>query len=55
LPRIGILIVGSSDFFLRALRQGLHDLGYLEAQNLAIELRSAGGNLDLSQGWRRNS
>jgi ABC transporter substrate binding protein len=35
MPRIGILVVGSSDFFLRVFRQGLHDLGYvLEAGGL---------------------
>src|SRR5215211_5687708 len=47
MPRIGILVVGSSDFFLRVFRQGLHDLGYVEGQNLAVEVRSGGGNLDL--------
>jgi putative tryptophan/tyrosine transport system substrate-binding protein len=50
MPRIGILVVGSSDFFLRAFRQGLHDLGYVEGQNLAVEVRSGGGNLDLLPG-----
>jgi putative tryptophan/tyrosine transport system substrate-binding protein len=50
LPRIGILLVGSSDFFLRAFRQGLHDIGYFEAKNLTVEVRSAGGNLDLLAG-----
>ena len=29
-----------------ALRQGLRDLGYVEGQNIAIEFRSAEGNLD---------
>jgi ABC-type uncharacterized transport system substrate-binding protein len=46
MPRIGILVVGSSDFFLRVFRQGLHDLGYVEGQNLTVEVRSGGGNLD---------
>ena len=46
MPRIGILVVGSSDFFLRVFRQGLHDLGYVEGQNLTVEVRPGGGNLD---------
>jgi putative ABC transport system substrate-binding protein len=46
MPRIGILVVGSSDFFLRVFRQGLHDFGYVEGQNLTVEVRSGGGNLD---------
>jgi putative tryptophan/tyrosine transport system substrate-binding protein len=46
MPRIGILVVGSSNFFLRVFRQGLHDLGYVEGQNLTVEVRSGGGNLD---------
>jgi ABC-type uncharacterized transport system substrate-binding protein len=47
MPRIGILVVGSTDFFLRVFRQGLYDLGYVEGQNLTVEVRSGGGNLDL--------
>jgi len=48
LPRIGILLPWSpaSDVslsFLEGLRQGLHELGYVEGQNFAIEFRYAEG------------
>jgi putative ABC transport system substrate-binding protein len=47
-PRIGILLPGSPDSevslsFLQAFRQGLHELGYAEGQNLATEYRYADG------------
>lgn len=47
-PRVGILLPWSpasavSLSFLKALRQGLHELGYVEGQNLAIEFRYAEG------------
>ena len=29
-----------------AFRQGLHDLGYIEGQNIVVEWRSAKGNAD---------
>jgi ABC-type uncharacterized transport system substrate-binding protein len=43
--RLGILFVGSADFepLLKELRDGLRQLGYVEGQNLVLELRSAGG------------
>jgi tripartite-type tricarboxylate transporter receptor subunit TctC len=44
LPRIGILWpspLSSSGHFLDAFRQGLHELGYVEGQNMTIEFRSA--------------
>ena len=48
-PRIGMVLSGSpssdrsrSDAF----RQGLHELGYVESQNIVIEYRYAEGNLD---------
>jgi putative ABC transport system substrate-binding protein len=48
LPRIGFLFSGASgparevDIF----RQGLRDLGYIEGQNIAIEYRFAGGQVE---------
>ena len=47
-PRVGILLPWSSSAgvslsFLKAFRQGLHNLGYVEGQNLAIEYRYADG------------
>ena len=47
-PRLGILLPWSpaSDVslsFLKGLRQGLHELGYVKGQNLAIEFRYAEG------------
>jgi putative ABC transport system substrate-binding protein len=48
--RIGRLIPGpplpNRDPLLEAFRQGLHDLGYVEGQNLVIEVRYAEGNPD---------
>ena len=43
-PHIGYLDFRSSD--LKAFRQGLRDLGYVEGRNIAIEYRSAEGELD---------
>jgi putative tryptophan/tyrosine transport system substrate-binding protein len=47
-PRIGALQVGPSELSanLEAFRQGLHDLGYTEGQNLAIERRYGEWKLD---------
>jgi putative ABC transport system substrate-binding protein len=44
--RIGLLRVPSTPptFLLEAFRRGLRELGYIEGQNVFIELRSAGGN-----------
>lgn len=47
--RVGFLASGSSSAAaptLDAFRQGLHDLGWLEGQNLALEVRWAEGNLE---------
>jgi putative tryptophan/tyrosine transport system substrate-binding protein len=44
MPRIGILMPGSSassEAILKPFYQGLHELGYFEGQNLAIERREA--------------
>jgi putative ABC transport system substrate-binding protein len=44
-PRIGILVLGNPDptIFLKEFRDGLRDHGYIEGQNIVIELRSAKG------------
>jgi putative ABC transport system substrate-binding protein len=46
--RIGVLYIGTADaeMFKKELREGLHDLGYVEGQNIAFEFRSAEGKLD---------
>ena len=48
-PRIGILWpspLSSSGHFLDAFRQGLHELGYVEGENMTIEFRSAEGQFE---------
>jgi putative tryptophan/tyrosine transport system substrate-binding protein len=47
--RLGFLISSTASFNLprfNAFRQGLHDLGYIEGQNITIEYRYAEGKLD---------
>jgi len=48
--RIGVLLLvprtGLGDTYIQALRQGLGDLGYVEGQNLLLEIRSAEGKPD---------
>jgi putative ABC transport system substrate-binding protein len=46
--RIGILSTGNprSTAIFQALEQRLHELGYIEGQNLAIEFRNAEGRID---------
>src|SRR3954449_13220592 len=47
-PRIGLLSSGSAGPSSRdRLFDGLHDLGYLEGQNLLVESRYAAGQADL--------
>jgi putative tryptophan/tyrosine transport system substrate-binding protein len=45
-PRVGILVLDSRDRepFLKALRKGLSELGYVEGKNISLEYRSAGGD-----------
>jgi ABC-type uncharacterized transport system substrate-binding protein len=45
---VGALVIGNTDpeQFWREFRQGLHDLGYIEGQNIRYEFRSAHGQLD---------
>jgi putative ABC transport system substrate-binding protein len=46
--RIGALYIGLADgeSFKKELREGLHELGHVEGQNIAFEFRSAEGKLD---------
>jgi putative ABC transport system substrate-binding protein len=45
--RVGVLDPNSTNaLFLEAFRKGLHDLGYIEGQNLVIEYRTADGRLE---------
>jgi putative ABC transport system substrate-binding protein len=51
IPRIGFLNAGSSSLVLRsdrlkAFREGLRELGYVEGQNIAVEYRFAEGKFD---------
>jgi putative tryptophan/tyrosine transport system substrate-binding protein len=49
LPAIGFLSPGSPDADLRRLggvRQGLKEVGYIDGQNVTIEYRGAGGQID---------
>lgn len=45
LPRIGILVLGNPDPvpFLKEFREGLRELGYVEAQSIVFEFRNAKG------------
>jgi ABC-type uncharacterized transport system substrate-binding protein len=48
--RIGVLLLpprnGLGDTYIQALRQGLSELGYVEGQNMRLEIRSAEGKPD---------
>ena len=47
-PRIGALVLTDQDgrAFGKALREGLRELGLIEGENYALELRSADANAD---------
>jgi hypothetical protein len=47
-PRIGFLFYGSPGPApeIDAFRQGLHEHGYIEGQNIAVEYRYAGGQVE---------
>lgn len=40
---------------LEAFRQGLHEHGYIEGQNVILEARYTGGGMIACLSWRRNS
>jgi putative ABC transport system substrate-binding protein len=44
--RIGVLMFTSSSLAIEELQQGLHELGYVEGQNLTLEVRSAEGHVE---------
>ena len=44
-PRLGVLLVGNREPFTKLFSEGLRDFGYIDGQNLRIELRSAEGKL----------
>jgi putative tryptophan/tyrosine transport system substrate-binding protein len=44
--RIGVLMFTSSPVAIAELRQGLHELGYIEGRNLTLEVRSAEGRAE---------
>ncbi len=49
MPRLGMLMPGPAEHSAATLEpfyRGLHELGYIEGQNLAIERRDAGWKLD---------
>jgi putative tryptophan/tyrosine transport system substrate-binding protein len=45
LHKIGVLLVESREPFEQLFTEGLRDFGYVEGQNIHIEIRSAGGKL----------
>ena len=49
-PVIGVLDGGDPGPFLSEFRQGLRDRGYVEGQNIRIEVRSSAGNAELLRG-----
>src|SRR3989442_6277378 len=52
--RIGVLMLppraGAGGTYIQALREGLHEIGYVEGQNLLLEIRWAEGRPDLLPG-----
>jgi putative tryptophan/tyrosine transport system substrate-binding protein len=47
--QIGVLVLGAPDpeQFLRAMREALQKIGYIQGQNIRLEVRSAGGKASL--------
>ena len=54
--RIGALVIGNADVpsFVKELREGLRELGHIEGQHYAIELRSAEGQLGRFPSWQQS-
>src|SRR5450759_2815668 len=52
MPTIGILLTGNPDpeVFLKGFRDALTEIGYIDGQNVRLEVRSAEGNSALLQG-----
>jgi putative ABC transport system substrate-binding protein len=46
-PRRGVLLVESAEPFWSLFRKRLHELGYIESQNIVVELRPAEGKQTL--------
>jgi putative ABC transport system substrate-binding protein len=46
MPRVGVLMLGNPDpgLFLREMREGLRESGYVEGRNITLELRNANGS-----------
>lgn len=47
---LGVLVVANPEPFLGLLKRGLREHGYVEGQNLQLEIRSAQGKMDLVSG-----
>jgi putative ABC transport system substrate-binding protein len=45
-PRIGVFVLDDPDTVLATFREGLRGLGHIEGRNVAVEYRSAGGQVD---------
>ena len=45
--RLGVLLAGNREPFLKLFFEALREFGYVDGQNIAIEVRSADGNLNL--------
>ena len=46
MPRLGVLLAGDRQPFLRLFGEGLRELGYIDGQTIQIEYRTADGKLD---------
>jgi putative ABC transport system substrate-binding protein len=46
-PRVGVLIPVNPEAFLDEFRTALREFGYVEGQNIQLEIRSADGKIDL--------
>ena len=46
LPTLGVLLVGNREPFSKLFWEGLREFGYIDGQNIQVELRSAEGKLE---------